>query len=249
MPPHIILLVADLRVCNLAKRFGGRTLALAGVDLEVPHGTCLAIVGPSGCGKSTLLRIIAGLEKADQGQVSLDDEPIDSMPPHRRGISMVFQDFPLYPHMSVRQNLAFPLKMRRVPRVQAEEAIRQASSMLGIEKLLDRKPGQLSGGEQQRVALGRVIVAKPKIALLDEPMSNLDARLRETLRTELRTLQKSLRLTMLFVTHDQREAAAVGDRLGVMMRGRIEQIGLPDSVLREPKSETVAEFLGVPMPT
>jgi ABC-type sugar transport system ATPase subunit len=206
--------MADLRVENLSKTFG-RVRAVNDLHLHAQTGELLAIVGPSGCGKTTLLRLIAGLEKPDAGTISIDGTVVNRKPPHKRNLALTFQDHSLYPHMTVRRNMAFPLRMRGVSRSEVRKCVDEAASLLGLTDLLDRKPGQLSGGESQRAALGRAIVLQRGLWLLDEPLAHLDANLRMRLRNEIKSLQHRLGVTVVFVTHDQEEAMALGDRVAV----------------------------------
>jgi sn-glycerol 3-phosphate transport system ATP-binding protein/multiple sugar transport system ATP-binding protein len=224
----------------------GATPVLRGVDVEIPEGTFAVLVGPSGCGKSTLLRLVAGLETADTGAIELVGKDVTQLPPRDRDVAMVFQSYALYPHLSVRDNLAFGLKLRKVPRAEIDARIREASAMLGLEKLLDRLPKQLSGGQRQRVAMGRAIVRRANIFLFDEPLSNLDAALRAEVRVEIRRLHDRLGATTLYVTHDQVEAMTLADTLWVMNGGLVEQRGAPLEVYERPRSRFVATFLGSP---
>ena len=221
-------------------------MAVDGVDLEVRRGEFLVLLGPSGCGKSTTLRIIAGLEKPDSGRVYIDDIDVTDLPPRERNVSMVFQNYALYPHMRVFDNIAFPLRLKKLPKDEIRRKVKMIAEMLKIEDLLDRYPRQLSGGQQQRVALARALVKEPRVFLLDEPLSNLDAKLRLYMRVELRALQKKTGITTIYVTHDQAEAMSMGDRLAVMNAGRIIQVGSPDEVYSSPEDLFVAGFLGSP---
>jgi ABC-type sugar transport system ATPase subunit len=224
----------------------GDTAVLRGLDIEVFEGEFFVLLGPSGCGKTTLLRAVAGLADLDAGRVLLGDADISAVPAEARNVAMVFQDYALYPHLSVRNNLAFGLKRHRVPREQITQRIERVARMLGIEALLDRKPHQLSGGQQQRVALGRAIVREPALYLMDEPLSNLDAQIRANTRAELKELQRRLGVTTLYVTHDQLEAMTLADRLAVMNQGKLEQVGRPLEVYRAPATLFVAQFLSSP---
>ena len=230
---------------GVGKSFGD-TQVLRDVDLKILPGEFFSLLGPSGSGKTTTLRIIAGLETASDGRVWLDGTDATVLPPGSRDVAMVFQSYALYPHMSVFDNIAFPLKMIRTPRPQLEQAVREAATRVRIEHLLQRRPGQLSGGQQQRCALARAIVRKPALFLLDEPLSNLDAKLRVETRVELRRLQRSLDVTAIYVTHDQEEAMSLSDRLAIFMEGRIVQIGTPEEVFSRPATTEVAAFLGNP---
>jgi ABC-type sugar transport system ATPase subunit len=234
-----------LTLSGVAKAHGD-VAALCGVTIEVLEGELFVLLGPSGCGKTTLLRAVAGLLELDAGRVLLGDTDITAVPAEARNIAMVFQDYALYPHMSVRDNLAFGLKRRRVPRDEIPRRIERVVRMLGIEMLLARKPHQLSGGQQQRVALGRAIVREPALFLMDEPLSNLDAQVRANTRAELKGLQRRLGVTTLYVTHDQLEAMTLADRLAVLNQGRLEQVGRPLEVYRAPATLFVAQFLSNP---
>ena len=237
--------MAQVALRGIAKRFGAVT-AIEGLDLTIEDGEFAVLVGPSGCGKSTALRIIAGLEDPSEGQVMIGASDVTAVRPKDRDIAMVFQDYALYPHMTVFENMAFGLIMRRVPRAQAERAVRDAADMLGLSTLLTRKPGELSGGQRQRVALGRAIVRKPAVFLFDEPLSNLDAALRVEMRAELSRLHNQLGVTSVFVTHDQVEAMTMGSRIVVMRDGRIQQSGPPLEVYHRPANRFVAGFIGSP---
>src|SRR5690606_12850793 len=238
--------MASLRLRELEKRFPDGTLAVKRVDLEVADGELLVLVGPSGCGKSTIMRMIAGLERPTAGRILIGDRDVSDVRPQERDVAMVFQSYALYPHKSVRDNLAFGLRMRGVPKREIAERIEQVAKMLELGPLLDKKPRKLSGGQRQRVALGRAIVRSPQVFLLDEPLSNLDARLRVQTRTELARLQRRLGATMVYVTHDQEEAMTLGDRVAVMRDGRIEQVGPPLEVYRRPSTAFVGGFVGSP---
>ena len=245
-----------IRIKNLEKDFltlrRGRVRALQTLDLSVAPGEFFVLVGPSGCGKSTLLNIVAGIEKPSRGEVWIGDRCVVSaagkrfLPPRRRDVAMVFQSYALYPHMSVYGNMAFPLKMAGVGKSDAARWIREAAATLEIDHLLDARPAELSGGQRQRVALGRAIVRKPKVLLLDEPLSNLDALLRTSMRAELKRIQRRLRVTTIFVTHDQTEAMTLGDRIAVLKDGRLQQTGTPDDVYHRPANRFVAGFIGAP---
>ncbi len=234
-----------LTLSGVAKAHG-ETAVLRGIDIEVIEGEFFVLLGPSGCGKTTLLRAIAGLADLDAGRVLLGGADITALPAEARNVAMVFQDYALYPHLSVRNNLAFGLKRHRVPREEIARRIERVARMLGIEALLDRKPHQLSGGQQQRVALGRAIVHEPALFLMNEPLSNLDAQIRANTRAELKELQRRLGVTTLYVTHDQLEAMTLADRLAVMNRGKLEQVGRPLDVYRAPATLFVAQFLSSP---
>jgi multiple sugar transport system ATP-binding protein len=235
----------QVRLAGVGKTFGTTTV-LAGVDLEIRPGEFFSLLGPSGSGKTTTLRIIAGLETATEGYVHLDGTDATLLPPGDRDVAMVFQSYALYPHMSVAENIAFPLKMIRTPAREIGPAVREAAARVRIEHLLERRPGQLSGGQQQRCALARAIVRKPALFLLDEPLSNLDAKLRVETRVELKRLQRSLDVTAVYVTHDQEEAMSLSDRMAIFMDGRIVQIGSPEEVFSRPATVQVAGFLGNP---
>ncbi len=231
---------------NVRKIYNGNTVAVDDFSLRVEDGEFVVLVGPSGCGKSTTLRLIAGLEEVNGGEIHIDGCLANDLPPRDRNIAMVFQNYALYPHMDVYRNMAFGLKLRKYPRAEIDNRVREAADILGIEDLLRRKPKELSGGQRQRVALGRAIVRKPKVFLFDEPLSNLDARLRVQMRTELGKLHARLQATMIYVTHDQVEAMTMGDRLVVMQDGRIQQVGAPVHLYRSPSNQFVAGFIGSP---
>jgi multiple sugar transport system ATP-binding protein len=233
------------RLIGIEKQFGQLRI-IQGVDLDIEDGELLVFVGPSGSGKSTLLRMIAGLEEIDGGVFLLDGAAMNEVPSARRGVAMVFQSYALYPHMSVRENLSFGLETAREPRERIAAAVARASRILRIEHLLDRRPRQLSGGQRQRVAIGRAIVREPRLFLFDEPLSNLDAELRNEMRVEIVKLQKSLGTTMIYVTHDQVEAMTMADRIVVLREGRIEQVGSPIELFEHPINNFVAGFIGAP---
>ena len=237
--------LGSVRLEGVVKRHGTFT-ALHGIDLDIAPGEFFALLGPSGSGKTTTLRILAGLEEVDEGRVLLDDEEVTHREPGERDVAMVFQSYALYPHMTVEQNIAFPLKMSGTGADDTAAAVRDAAARVGIGHLLARRPGQLSGGQQQRCALARAIVRKPRLFLLDEPLSNLDAKLRLETRAELRKLQRSLGITAVYVTHDQEEAMTVADRMAVFMEGRIVQVGTPKEIFLAPANATVAAFIGTP---
>jgi len=237
--------VARVAVKNLIKRFG-RVAAVDNISFEVADGEFMVLLGPSGCGKTTTLRLIAGLEKPDGGEIYIEGRLVNDIPPRDRDVAMVFQNYALYPHMRVYDNLAFPLKIRGVPRQEIDRRVREVAKLLKIEDLLDRYPRQLSGGQQQRVALGRALVREPKVFLMDEPLSNLDAKLRVYMRTEIKRLQRELKITTIYVTHDQAEAMTMADRIAVMNGGRILQIAEPLEVYRRPADVFVASFIGSP---
>ena len=223
----------------------GKTHVLKGIDLKIESGEFFAFLGPSGCGKTTLIRLIAGFESAQAGQVLIGGQEVSHLPPWRRNVGMVFQSYALWPHMTVRKNVAFGLKERRVPRNEINERVDAALNLVNLLDLADRRPSQLSGGQQQRVALARTIIIEPQVLLLDEPLSNLDAKLRVQMRRELRQLQRKLSLTTIFVTHDQEEANTTADRIAVINDGIIQQVGSPTDLYDRPANLFVANFLGV----
>ena len=237
--------MASIRMQGLVKRFGTAEV-IPPLDLEIEDREFVVFVGPSGCGKSTLLRIIAGLEPLSAGDLYIGDTRVNDLPASRRDIAMVFQDYALYPHMSVYQNMAFGLEMRRVPKAEIGERVRRAARMLDIEALLDRRPRALSGGQRQRVAMGRAVVRDPRVFLFDEPLSNLDALLRGQVRAEIKALSQRLRTTMVFVTHDQVEAMTMADRIVVLRGGVIQQVGAPERIYERPENRFVASFIGAP---
>ena len=225
---------------------GGPVLALDDLDLTTNEGELLVLLGPSGCGKTSLLRVIAGLETVAQGRVWIDERDATALEPRERDVAMVFQNYALYPHLSVFQNLAFALKRRRLSKAEVLQRVAATAAQLGLEPLLDRKPGTLSGGEQQRVAVGRAIVRDPRLLLLDEPLSNVDAMLRSQMRADIKALHRRLGVTTIYVTHDQEEALTLGDRIAVMNRGRVEQCETPLEVYNRPRNCFVASFVGMP---
>jgi len=225
---------------------GGTHVAVERVDLHVEDGEFVVLVGPSGCGKSTTLRMIAGLESVSAGTVSIGDKVVNGIPPKARDIAMVFQNYALYPHMTVRENLGFALKLRDMSRSEIDSRVGAAAATLGLEDYLDRKPRQLSGGQRQRVALGRAIVRQPQVFLFDEPLSNLDAQMRVSMRREIARLHQELKVTMIYVTHDQVEAMTLGDRIVVMSKGHVMQIDTPLNLYEKPKNKFVAGFIGNP---
>jgi spermidine/putrescine transport system ATP-binding protein len=233
----------SLSIQNVVKKFGDFT-ALGGVSLEVPMGEFFTLLGPSGCGKTTLLRIIAGLEVPTEGRVVLMGKDITPLPANQRPVNTVFQSYALFPHLSVRENIAFGLKSRRMSQAEVERRVRYGLEMLQLERFAERLPHQLSGGQKQRVALARALVNEPQVLLLDEPMSALDAKLRAEVQVQLRRLQQQLGLTFILVTHDQDEAMAVSDRIALMRMGHLEQVGTPDEVYERPRTRYAAEFLG-----
>ena len=238
--------MASVTLKGLQKTYPGGVTAVHGADVTIEDGEFIVLVGPSGCGKSTILRMIAGLEEVTGGTVEIGGRAVNRMEPGERDIAMVFQNYALYPHMSVRANMAYGLKNQGLPKTQIDERIAEAAQTLQITDYLDRKPRQLSGGQRQRVAMGRAIVREPAVFLFDEPLSNLDAKLRTQLRAELKDLHARLRATFIFVTHDQVEAMSLADRIVIMSAGRIEQIGTPMELYNQPKSRFVAEFIGAP---
>jgi multiple sugar transport system ATP-binding protein len=237
--------VANVRLTGVEKAYGDVRI-LHGIDLEIRDGEFMVFVGPSGCGKSTLLRSIAGLEEITGGELSIGGRVVNDVPPSERGIAMVFQSYALYPHMNLFDNMAFGLKLAKVPKAEIETAVRNAARILHIEHLLDRKPKDLSGGQRQRVAIGRAIVRKPEVFLFDEPLSNLDAALRVRMRYEFSKLHEDLKTTMIYVTHDQVEAMTLADRIVVLSAGKVEQVGSPLELYEHPQNLFVAGFIGSP---
>ena len=234
-----------VRFERVTKRFGAHVAADA-IDLAVNAGECLGLLGPSGCGKTTLLRLVAGLERLDAGAIWIGEARVDALDPAQRDVAMVFQNYALYPHLTVFDNIAFPLRTRRVVPDEIERRVREAAARVGLVDLLARRPAQLSGGQQQRTALARAIVRNPTVYLMDEPLSNLDAQLRLHTRTELKRLHRELGTTMIYVTHDQGEAMTLGTRIAIMRGGAIEQIGTPLDLYQRPANTFVATFLGTP---
>jgi multiple sugar transport system ATP-binding protein len=231
---------------NVTKRFDAETVALRQFTLTIDNGEFMVLVGPSGCGKSTALRLLAGLEDLTEGEILIDDQIVNQISPQQRNIAMVFQNYALYPHMSVRANLAFPLKMKRTPSSVIAEKVEQIAKLLDLSQLLERKPQQLSGGQRQRVAMGRALVRNPSVFLLDEPLSNLDAKLRAQIRADIALIQKNLNKTTLYVTHDQVEAMTLGDSVAVMNHGELQQVGTPEMLYKKPQNIFVAKFIGNP---
>lgn len=237
------IVMAALTITNIQKKFGP-TPVLQDVSLSVEDGQFYFILGASGCGKSTLLRIIAGLETADSGSIESHGQRIDAVPAHQRGIGMVFQQYALWPHMTVGQNIAFGLEVQGLPRRERDARVAEALTLVRMAGLERRYPHEISGGQQQRVALARALAVRPSILLLDEPLSNLDARLREEIREELQNLHRTLKITMVYVTHDQEDALTLGDRIALLRGGRVEQVGTPRELYETPRTDYVAEFLG-----
>jgi multiple sugar transport system ATP-binding protein len=237
--------VAIVQTRELRKEFGHNT-AVDGIDLETEEGEYLVLLGPSGCGKTTLLRLLAGLEEPTSGDVMIGGEVVTRLPPRARKIAMVFQSYALYPHKTVRKNITFPLAAAKVPKHDWDEKVEWAADTLGIGRLLDRRPRQLSGGERQRVALARALVREPQVFLFDEPLSNLDAKLRTSARDELKEFQRRMGVTTVYVTHDQVEAMGLGDRVAVLNAGRVQQVGKPEDVYNDPANTFVATFVGAP---
>ena len=237
--------MANVRIKNVTKKFGD-VIAVNNLSLDIPDREFLVLVGPSGCGKSTALRMVAGLETPTEGDIFIGDNFVNNLLPKQRDIAMVFQSYALYPHLTVAQNLAFPLTVRKVPKTEIAERVKETAELLGIGELLRRKPKELSGGQRQRVALGRSIIREPKVWLMDEPLSNLDAKLRVRMRAELKQLQKELKITTIYVTHDQVEAMTMGDRIAILKDGLLQQLGEPTEVFKKPDNEFVAGFIGSP---
>jgi multiple sugar transport system ATP-binding protein len=238
--------VAEIKLDRVTKRFSEKVTAVDAVSLEIASGEFLVLVGPSGCGKSTLLRMIAGLEEVTEGSISIADTDVTELPPRSRDIAMVFQTYALYPHMSVRENLGYGLKVRRTPKAEARNRVEEVAKLLGLDEMLDRRPAELSGGQRQRVAMGRAIVREPKAFLMDEPLSNLDAKLRVSMRAQLAALHARLATTTIYVTHDQVEAMTLGHRVAVMREGRILQVDTPQALYARPVNLFVAAFIGSP---
>ncbi len=238
-------LVLDNLVKTFASRGGaGEVNAVNGVSLEIKQGDLVTLLGPSGCGKTTTLRLIAGFEFPTGGQILLDGKQINDLPPHKRDMSMVFQSYAIFPHLSVFENIAYGLNVQRLPRDEIKQRVARVLELVELTGLENRAPNQLSGGQQQRVALARALVMEPKVLLMDEPLSNLDAKLREQMRTEIRRIQRRLGITSVYVTHDQVEAMTLSDQVVVMNRGQIDQIGPPDEIYRRPRTRFVADFIG-----
>jgi multiple sugar transport system ATP-binding protein len=237
--------MAAVLLKGVTKRFG-ETRVIEGLDLEIRDQEFMVLVGPSGCGKSTALRMVAGLEDVTSGTISIGDRVVNDVPPKDRDIAMVFQSYALYPHMTVRENLEFGLKIRKTPPAEMDRLVAEAAQILGIDQLLQRKPKELSGGQRQRVALGRAIVRKPSVFLFDEPLSNLDAKLRVQMRAEIKKLQARLKVTAIYVTHDQVEAMTMGHRIAVLHAGKLQQVGAPLDLYERPANLFVAAFIGTP---
>nr|NNM91399.1 sn-glycerol-3-phosphate ABC transporter ATP-binding protein UgpC [Bacilli bacterium] len=238
--------MAELKLSHIYKRYSGNVVAVTDFNLDIADKEFIVLVGPSGCGKSTTLRMIAGLEEISDGDLIIGSKRVNDVPPKDRDIAMVFQNYALYPHMTVFQNMAFGLKLRHFPKAEIEKRVHEAAKILDIEHLLQRKPKALSGGQRQRVALGRAIVREPQAFLMDEPLSNLDAKLRVQMRTEISKLHKRLQTTFIYVTHDQTEAMTMGDRIVVMKDGFIQQVATPQEIYNHPKNLFVAGFIGSP---
>ena len=238
--------MAGVSFKNVYKRFPGDVVAVNDFSLEIEDKEFVVLVGPSGCGKSTLLRMVAGLEEISEGEIYIDNTLVNDIEPKDRDIAMVFQNYALYPHMSVYDNMGFSLKLRKMPKDEIKSKVNEAARILGIEELLDRKPKALSGGQRQRVALGRAIVRNPKVFLMDEPLSNLDAKLRVQTRSEITKLHETLQTTFIYVTHDQTEAMTMGDRIIIMKDGFVQQVATPTEVYENPRNVFVASFIGSP---
>jgi multiple sugar transport system ATP-binding protein len=238
--------MAEIAFADVTKRFDDGTVAVDGVTMEIGDGEFMVLVGPSGSGKTTMMRMVAGLEEMSDGEIKIGDQVVNSVPARLRNVAMVFQNYALYPHMSVGKNMGFPLRLAKMPSEEATRRVRHAAEMLGIADLLERKPRQLSGGQRQRVAMGRAIVRDPAAFLMDEPLSNLDAKLRVEMRAYIARLHQELKTTTLYVTHDQSEAMTMGDRVALMRDGRIEQLDKPNTLYDKPRNLFVAGFIGSP---
>ena len=238
--------MSGITLDGVTKVYGNGVRAVDGVDLEIADGEFVVLVGPSGCGKSTLLRMIAGLEDVTDGGISIGNEDVTERPPQKRDIAMVFQNYALYPHMTVRENLAYGLRLRKLPKAEWQRRVDETAATLGLAELLDRKPSALSGGQRQRVAMGRAIVREPKAFLMDEPLSNLDAKLRVSMRAELAKLHERLNVTTVYVTHDQVEAMTLGQRVAVLREGVLQQVDTPQNLFHHPANLFVAAFIGSP---
>ena len=237
--------MANLKINDINKNFGS-TEVLKGINLDINDGDFLVLLGPSGCGKSTLLNTIAGLETSNSGEILIDNHVVNNMEPSDRDIALVFQSYALYPAMTVRKNVTFGLEQRKTPKEKISEALNEVSNLLQINELLDRKPSQLSGGQRQRVAMGRALVRHPKVFLFDEPLSNLDAKLRVEMRREIKKLHKRLKTTIVYVTHDQTEAMSLGTNIAIMDQGKIQQCDTPKNIYNKPQNMFVADFIGSP---
>jgi multiple sugar transport system ATP-binding protein len=238
--------MAEITFDNVSKTYGDGFLAVSDLNLDVQDGEFVVFVGPSGCGKTTALRMIAGLEEVSEGDIRIGDRVVNNLPPGKRDVAMVFQNYALYPHMTVAENIGFALKLRKVPKAQARKRIADTAEIIGLTDHLDRKPRQLSGGQRQRVAMGRAIVREPQVFLMDEPLSNLDAKLRVQMRAEILRIQRQLRVTTVYVTHDQVEAMTMGDRVAVLRRGVLQQFDAPQRLYEQPANMFVASFIGSP---
>ena len=238
--------MAILEFNNVQKKYDNGFEALHNINVSIKDGEFVVIIGPSGCGKSTLLRMVAGLEEVTSGEIKIGSQVVNNLEPSTRNISMVFQNYALYPHMNVEENISYGLKIAKMPKIEIKARVEAAAELLGLKEVLKRKPRQLSGGQRQRVALGRAIVRQPKVFLFDEPLSNLDAMLRVQMRLEIRKLHQKLKVTSLYVTHDQVEAMTLADRIIVLKAGKVEQIGTPQEIFQDPASAFVATFIGSP---
>jgi multiple sugar transport system ATP-binding protein len=238
--------MAEITFDNVSKTYGDGFLAVSDLNLDVQDGEFVVFVGPSGCGKTTALRMIAGLEEVSEGDIRIGDRVVNNLPPGKRDVAMVFQNYALYPHMTVAENIGFALKLRKVPKAEARKRITDTAEIIGLTDHLDRKPRQLSGGQRQRVAMGRAIVREPQVFLMDEPLSNLDAKLRVQMRAEILRIQRQLRVTTVYVTHDQVEAMTMGDRVAVLRRGVLQQFDEPQRLYLQPANMFVASFIGSP---
>lgn len=238
--------MSGVKLTSVRKTYPNGAEAIRGVDMDIQSGEMIVFVGPSGCGKSTLLRMVAGLESITDGQISIGDRVINDVSPSERDVAMVFQNYALYPHMTVAGNMSYGLKNRKMPKAEIDAKVLEAAKMLKIDAYLDRQPNQLSGGQRQRVAMGRAIVRDPQVFLFDEPLSNLDAKLRVQMRIEIKKLQRRMNVTSIYVTHDQTEAMTLADRLAVINEGRVEQMGAPMELYTNPKTLFVASFIGAP---
>ncbi|CDP53392.1 ABC transporter ATP-binding protein [Paradevosia shaoguanensis] len=237
--------MAEVRLQKVVKRYGNLEI-VHGIDLDIAHNEFVVLVGPSGCGKSTTLRMVAGLEEISGGTISIGDRVVNDLPPRSRNISMVFQSYALYPHMTVKENLGFGLKIAKAPEAEIEKRVAEAAEILGLGPYMDRLPANLSGGQRQRVAMGRAIVRNPDVFLFDEPLSNLDAKLRGQMRVEIKKLHQRVKTTVIYVTHDQVEAMTLADRIVIMRDGNVEQVGTPSEVFEKPVNTFVAGFIGSP---